>query len=556
MKRRTPAILRSEIESNNTMLTTLNLGNFKAFAETQKIPIRPLTLIFGANSAGKSSILHGLLFAREALESGRLDVSQTGLAGSSVDLGGFDQFIHRHNNESSFAWGADFQLPLESSLFGLKTSDSQKLSMQVDIAKAPFGVIPHKINLSVFGQPLLRLGFRSPVIQTNQPLFCQKGIRQAGGVEFWGTGFRFLIEHIELKNPIIETHIVPAVETYIQRQISKAERAKIGGVIDELSTEITAMVEKFFPAMAEIVYPEDFFGKSFRQNYPALINWMEQGQAWEKLKSKSPGVAGKLAKKDFVGIVGAILFSTLDEVFRKLHGCLSMELSRFTYLGPLRSYPDRHYAFGERKSDRFASGDHAWDVLCGQEAVRANVNEWLKRMDIRYEIGVRLWQAKKSGRSAAQSRQELALTDTRNQTSVSHRDIGVGVSQMLPILATACGSNNQIHAIEQPEIHVHPALQAELGDLFIESALGERKNTFLLETHSEHLILRILRRIRETSSGVKSKTPIRPEDVAVLYVQPSDKGSRVVELPITPDGDFATPWPGGFFVERFQELPL
>ena len=149
------------------------------------------------------------------------------------------------------------------------------------------------------------------------------------------------------------------------------------------------------------------------------------------------------------------------------------------------------------------------------------------------------------------------LTDLRNGASVSLRDVGIGISQVLPILVEAYAHQNQIQLIEQPEIHLHPRLQAELGDLFIESALGERKNTFLLETHSEHLILRILRRVRETTEGTlpKGAIPVLPENVSVVIVETTANGSVIRELPVTPDGDFSKPWPGGFFPERFQELP-
>ena len=107
-------------------------------------------------------------------------------------------------------------------------------------------------------------------------------------------------------------------------------------------------------------------------------------------------------------------------------------------------------------------------------------------------------------------------------------------------------------AIEQPEIHLHPKLQADLGDVFIESALGENQNRFLLETHSEHMILRILRRIRE-----QSRTPeptITPDDVCVLYVNPTEGGVTVSPMRISPDGQFLDPWPGGFFTERLVEM--
>ena len=92
--------------------------------------------------------------------------------------------------------------------------------------------------------------------------------------------------------------------------------------------------------------------------------------------------------------------------------------------------------------------------------------------------------------------------------------------------------------------------------MFIEGALGKRQNTFILETHSEHLILRLLRRIRETSeNSLPAGIPkIRPENVAVIYVNPKKEGAEVFEIPITEDGDFAKKWPDGFFPERTREL--
>jgi hypothetical protein len=83
------------------------------------------------------------------------------------------------------------------------------------------------------------------------------------------------------------------------------------------------------------------------------------------------------------------------------------------------------------------------------------------------------------------------------------------------------------------------------------------------------LMLRILRRIRETTNGthldaalqsgdesaLDGHVPISPHDVSVLYVLPTPKGAQIVELPVTDDGDFDKRWPGGFFAERFQDLP-
>ncbi len=88
------------------MLKTIQIGNFKAFADSQSIPIRPLTLIYGANSSGKSSILHGLLFGQHAMETGELDIYQTHTGGEAVDLGGFKQYIHRQDIGRRMEWSA------------------------------------------------------------------------------------------------------------------------------------------------------------------------------------------------------------------------------------------------------------------------------------------------------------------------------------------------------------------------------------------------------------------------------------------------------------------
>ena len=125
---------------------------------------------------------------------------------------------------------------------------------------------------------------------------------------------------------------------------------------------------------------------------------------------------------------------------------------------------------------------------------------------------------------------ELWLYDERTKTIVTHRDVGIGISQVLPVIVYAYANRNKLIAIEQPEIHLHPAMQAELGDVFIESALGENKNTFILETHSEHLIFRIMRRMRETFEDNYPKGNIHYRRKMSLYYTSNQMEIKVLSV--------------------------
>ena len=136
----------------------------------------------------------------------------------------------------------------------------------------------------------------------------------------------------------------------------------------------------------------------------------------------------------------------------------------------------------------------------------------------------------------------------------SFSDVGFGLVQVLPVLLALYGRRHTVLHIEQPESHLHPALQADLGDAAITSAI-ELSNNVVIETHSEHLILRLLRRIREsTEQREPTGLLLRARDLAVYYVESEVTGAKVTRLHVSEDGEFTTPWPNGFFTERLEEL--
>ena len=149
----------------------------------------------------------------------------------------------------------------------------------------------------------------------------------------------------------------------------------------------------------------------------------------------------------------------------------------------------------------------------------------------------------------------LSLVDRRTKTQVTLTDVGFGINQVLPIIIEGIASPpNAIICVEQPEIHLHPRLQAETADLMIETSEGENGKQWIVETHSELLILRLQRRIREGA--------LKPTDVSVIYVDPGDadekngdgEGSTIKVLSLNKEGDFDDDWPHGFFEEGFSEL--
>ena len=134
-------------------------------------------------------------------------------------------------------------------------------------------------------------------------------------------------------------------------------------------------------------------------------------------------------------------------------------------------------------------------------------------------------------------------------------DVGSGIGYVLPVLCALNSYIVEFATIQQPELHLHPALQAEMGDVFIEASLAGKQ--ILIETHSEHLLLRILKRIRQThlQAAIAPELKINADDVCVLYFDPSLNGITIVKrLRISRDGEFMDRWPRGFFPERELEL--
>ena len=143
-----------------------------------------------------------------------------------------------------------------------------------------------------------------------------------------------------------------------------------------------------------------------------------------------------------------------------------------------------------------------------------------------------------------------------NIAHVNIDDVGSGVGYVLPVLSSLSGGG--VSLIQQPELHLHPALQSALGTAIIKCVENKTHyNAFtLLETHSEHILLRIMRLLRSSANRIDDVIkPIDFESIAILYFQPQGNGTTIIKrLRLSPDGQFVDRWPGGFFEERYKDI--
>lgn len=230
----------------------------------------------------------------------------------------------------------------------------------------------------------------------------------------------------------------------------------------------------------------------------------------------------------------------VDQISRKA----TWLLQSIQYIGPFREAPLRVYPFsGERPSKLGPSGSGATDIL---------VADFFRRGTRKRELSnlVRDWLAKAR---IANELQILALGDRHYEIKLQHpttmeienlADVGYGISQVLPVVVAGYNMEpNSIYMVEEPEIHLHPAAQSELGDFFLE--LYKKHVQCIVETHSEHLITRLQKHV---AAG-----EIPPEDIVVNYVAAGKRAKEVTKLTLGKDGLFVSPWPGGFFEERLGE---
>ena len=216
------------------------------------------------------------------------------------------------------------------------------------------------------------------------------------------------------------------------------------------------------------------------------------------------------------------------------------EFAQLHYIGPLQASPQRMYlSVGDMPRDVGTAGEAGPAMLMSASRVKQlnlkeRLSKWCSKMGLACEVKL----VAVSGGFF-----QVLVVDSHTKVVINLPDAGFGTSRILPILVqglTAIPGSTLM--LEQPEIHLHPKVQADLADFLIE--VSQRGIGVVIETHSEHLITRLQRRIAEEI--------FNPAHAALYYVIPSSEGSELTRVEIDEYGHTPSP-PKGFFDEGFNE---
>lgn len=444
------------------MLTELRIKNFKAWKDTGPLRMAPLTVIFGANSAGKSSLGHLLLGLKQtALLTDRRRALHLGDIHSQIDLGTFSDCLYGHDLEAKLEFTLGWKLP----------------------------------------------------------------------------------HAIDLKNPLSTAEIYRGDHMRLQSVL----RADARGlpVTESFAFELSAGGDSVLRAKHGI----HANGEVYLDVEPLNL-------------VKSPGRVWPLEAPEKFYRFSDVTLARYQNADALAQFSLETErlLAGLTYLGPLREPPKRTYSWaGDRVPDVGPRGELAIPALLAAAQDQRMLNRGPRKHYSLFDEFIAAW-LRDLGvirsftvRPISQGRKEyeVLIRTHEDAPEVKLTDVGFGVSQVLPALVQAFyAPAHSTVWMEQPEIHLHPQVQSELADVLISAVQayeeGKPRNVQLIvESHSEHFLLRLQRRIAEGG--------ISPEDVAVYFANRTRSGLDLELLRLNAYGEIEN-WPANFFGDEMGEL--
>jgi len=543
-------------------LTAIELEKFQTISKHTIIPIRDLTLMFGPNGAGKSSIF-------DALEIMNTLFSDDWGKGNEKLNSYLDRWARKDGSEESadeigFGFQFTFEegwvpdgLPREkeASLRHIAIPSLTSRDYIEDFEGRNFKFFIKFKKSDYWGWSILELTFQNDEkkfleVVTDGKHSPRLDIYDAGWINLYPINTqKDKLTNIENDGDRFSYHLEPRLEDmnptqWLHHDIYDHASPEDFAALNQLEAVAQQVIEFF-----KIVFNKHFFAVDHK-NLPLV-----------KASRTVP------SRDEVISIVSGEVYERSDgKMGRPVNINYSTTLlsiaNSLNKLQPHWSYLCASLAHA-KSEDGVAPEVIEWDLM---DSI-AKIN-WMLREDLFIENGYQL------------DGEVLCLTDIQEiadvwvenakhypkivrlylkdhqQRTVEIEDVGSGIGYILPVLASLSHDGRAL--IQQPELHLHPALQSALGDSIVRSIENYKYHDqfCLIETHSEHLLLRILKLLRNVEKRVDEVvSPLTFDKVAVLYFEPkSDGTTKVHRLRLSPDGKLIDRWPGGFFNERYKDL--
>ncbi len=517
----------AENDNKHSFFSRVDLENFKAFGKRQGVPFRPITLLYGKNSSGKSSFLQSLLYLQEVSRgSSSPDVHE--IERHSLKLGGFDRFIHmRKGGILAF----DLSLELEG--------EPEKITIRLEITR-PDGqgpVILHQIQIRESSKEDNFLSFQ----------YDEDG--------------RYMLE-IGEECPLLENESIPDLKNFFICVVTENNLlpdrviSRRGKELTEISRDAREKLENFLQKVSRKML-DSLEGISYLCGNRDIAKQgvldgagagLDGGQAgglkyWEELR-KDKELRERVNK--YLDLLFESRYQIVEDKFFSSRAAAKVAADVQLDMGEL---PDNDSPVGDDMPDS--------DEIPGAEEFNEQEPPAQSSVDnpeenARTFEGMVEDELNKDGTES--QRNEIRILDNLTTLRMLPHELGFGIGQVIPIVVAACVPGHTV-LVEQPETHLHPKQQADLGQVLAANAAIQSRDpclgsTFIIETHSIHIIERLGKMIRETKEGIDLKAA----DIGIYYIRRSDEGVQVRTMELNSQGKLSRDWPDDFFNEDMGDL--
>ncbi len=507
------------------MIEKVKFQNYKAF-EKGEIPIKPITILLGANSVGKSSIIQlFLLLQQTGKENLKTYKSALKLYGGYVNLGE-PKNLFRKKEISKI-------IELKFEIKSKELKDYLKDELLENFLDGFTNITKY---LPIKG--LLELRHRELKTKLDYEMYLNTFIDLMAKLktqkEYLNEVNWFLSQRSSVKLKDItkenKTELLKIYDfLYKLSQNIKTE-------VFDISFKISFNKGKLFAQSASISYGNMIiveYNLSNDKIFDSTLVSISDEQSSELGKFiDGNNTIFNLFQKNITPLnlsaFSAVIYNIFQFSINKLREEFTDE--KINYVSPLRAHPKRYYMLDKAKVNLTLDtldGDAIADVLKDNSNLKGRVNKWFEK----FSLSVNVEEFKEVVHH---------LKVKQNNLNLDITDVGFGISQVLPVIIQGfLSSNNSTTIIEQPEIHLHPKMQADLADLFIDIVNGHKKKKLIIETHSEYILKRLRRRISE---GVISSENV---SICLFHPQVENENPHIKNLEIEDKGFFE--WPIDFY---------